>query len=91
MNYPLYRPCRVGKYLCENGVFHGWAEISEIVPPSVTIGGHGGGVVKDIFAVVELEDGTLRKFPTEEIKFLDSDQLFNDLHYDGGCYPDEEE
>ena len=91
MNYPLYRPCLVVRYLSEMGIFHGWAEVSQIVPPAVTIGGHGGGVVKDIFAVVELEDGTMRKFPTEEIKFLDSDRLFNDLHYDGGCYPDEEE
>ena len=38
-------------------VLHGIYQHSEILPPSLLVGGHGGGVVAYAYAVVEYEDG----------------------------------
>lgn len=53
-------------------LFHKWAEKSEIVPPSYLKGGHGGGVVRGVVAIVEYEDGTVGEVLPENIRFLDS-------------------
>lgn len=63
------RPCIAhGK----KAFFHRWADKSEIVPPSVLKGGHGGGVVRGVLAIVEYEDGTVGEACPENIKFLDA-------------------
>ena len=38
------------------------------------MGGHGGGVVRDTYAIVEYEDGSIGRIAPEKIKF--SDNLF---------------
>lgn len=63
-----YRPCFAeGK----KALFHKWIEESEIVAPSVMVGGHNGGVIKAAFAIVEYEDGTIAKVEPHKIKFAD--------------------
>lgn len=57
-----------------NALFHRWADKAEIVPPSVLKGGHGGGVVRGVLAIVEYEDGTIGEALPENIRFLDSKQ-----------------
>lgn len=53
------------------GKFHRWVERAEIIPPSAFIGGHNGGIVKDTFALVELEDGRVMECRTNRIRFID--------------------
>ncbi len=55
-------------------IFHRWCDVSQIVPPSPMMGGHGGGVVRDTYAIVEYEDGSIGRIAPERIKF--SDNLF---------------
>ena len=43
MNINKLRPCKVGEELY---LFHGFTQISQIVPPSLMRGGHGGGVLR---------------------------------------------
>lgn len=74
------RPCLIGKNLDQKAVFHGWVEVSQIVPPAITVGGHGGGVVKDVCGLVELDDGTVREVMVDKIKFLDSEKLFASVY-----------
>ena len=63
------RPCVV---LGKKAFFHRWADKAEIVPPSVLRGGHGGGIVRGVLAIVEYEDGTIGEALPENIRFLDS-------------------
>lgn len=58
-------------------LFHRWCDISEIVPPSVMVGGHGGGVVQDTFGIVEYENGKIERVRPERITF--TDKMFEKL------------
>lgn len=49
-------------------IFHRWRDVSQIVPPSPMMGGHGGGVVRDTFAIVEYEDGSIWSIAPERTK-----------------------
>lgn len=61
------RDCEVdGRF----GQFHTWEQYSEIIPPSLFVGGHSGGVMAQVFGIVEFEDGVERVEPTK-IKFTD--------------------
>lgn len=62
------RPCMVGD---KKALFHTWNHYSEIVPPSVMVGGHSGGVVSDTYAIVEYEDGSVSRCEVGEVRFLD--------------------
>ena len=62
-------------------------ERSDIVPPSIMKGGHSGGVVKGVLALVEFEDGSVGEVYPHKIKFLDNpfidycfDTESNDTH-----------
>ena len=64
----------------KKAIFHTWAEISKVVPPSNMIGGHAGGVVKQTVAIIEYEeDGTVHECYPNEIRFTDNivKQLIN--------------
>lgn len=74
------RPCLVGKKNLK-ALWHKWVDKSEIVPPSLLRGGHGGGVVKDTFALVEYENGLVRLVQATDVYFLDSAQKFNEYYY----------
>ena len=49
------RPCAVNG---KKALFHTMEQCSRIVPPSLLAGGHNGGVVGEVLAIVEYEDGT---------------------------------
>lgn len=53
------------------GWFHGWSQESQIVPPSLLKGGHSGGVISAVMAIVELKDGAVCKVDPDHIKFTD--------------------
>lgn len=62
------RPCLVGG---APALFHMWEERSEIIEPSIMVGGHGGGVVKGVNGIVETEDGRVVKVHPTSITFVD--------------------
>lgn len=89
---PERRPCMVsrrsrsGEILeRQRALFHQLVTVREIVPPSPVRGGHQGGQVQDVFAVVEFDDGTLNKVDPERVQFLDSAAVFGEY-----VWPDEE-
>lgn len=63
-----FRPCII---FGRKALFHRWVERQSIVAPSPMVGGHTGGIVKTISALVEFEDGTCTLVNPEEIKFVD--------------------
>lgn len=68
-----YRPCVIdGK----NALFHRWEEVSEIVYPSLMKGGHAGGEMKGTLAIVEMEDGCVRRVVPNAVRFTDNAKLF---------------
>lgn len=70
------RPCLAdGK----KGYFHKWDEICSPVAASLSLGGAPAGQYKRTFALVELEDGTIKRYEVNDIQFLDS-------NYDGDPY-----
>lgn len=74
------RPCIVaGK---TKALFHGFTEKRKIVPPSLTIGGHNGGVISTPAAIVEFEDGSVELWYAPDIKFCDSKGLFEEYAFD---------
>lgn len=52
-------------------LFHCWNHRSELVDASPMIGGHPGGQVSGIFAIVEYEDGTVHEVEPAHIRFVD--------------------
>lgn len=76
------RLCEVdGRY----GYFHTWEQYSEIIPPSLLKGGHSGGVVAGVFAIVEFQEGVERVEPTK-LKFIDAvhdNVLETNLYFNG--------
>lgn len=78
-NYDL-RKCVVDG---ANALFHRWTEYSVIAPPSFMVGGHGGGVESRIYAVVELEDGSVKLVDPVTQAFEFSDRMFDE--YFGGA------
>lgn len=69
VNITQLRPCMFDK---RPGLFHRWADVAEIVPPSNMVGGHGGGVVRAVVGIIELEGGKVVTAYPERITFLDT-------------------
>ena len=67
MNEKL-RPCEVSG---EKAYFHRWVDKSEILAPSMMIGGHNGGVISATLALVEFEDGRIEECYPHRIVFKD--------------------
>lgn len=86
MNDTEMRPCLIGKDFDQKALFHRWVDLSQIVPPSLMAGGHGGGVVKDVCALVETEDGTMKRVDVRCIRFIDSCAKIN-----GYKFPEDDE
>ena len=61
------RLCKVDDRI---GYFHTWEQYNDVIPPSPLKGGHPGGTVSEVFAIVEFEDGVERVCP-HKIKFID--------------------
>ena len=73
MNVSKLRPCKVGEELY---LFHGFTQISQIVPPSLMRGRHGGGVVPGAYAILERRDGTVGLAEAQRVHFLDTPEEF---------------
>lgn len=73
VNESKLRPCKVGE---EFYLFHGFTQISQIVPPSLVRGGHGGGVVAGSYAILEKRDGTVALAEAQRVQFLDMAKEF---------------
>ena len=85
-----YRPCYV---ICEvkysrnkktferreKALFHRWAEISNVIPPSLLQGGHNGGEIKRVLAIVEFEDGKIETVDPSDIQFCDTAGIMNGI------------
>ena len=63
-------------------LFHRWTDISQIVPPSNLIGGHGGGVVRGTYAIVEMEGGEVRQVEPYMVNFGENSAAFAEY---GNC------
>lgn len=61
---------------------HGFFPVAEVVPPSMMRGGHQGGQLADVQALIELEDGTLRRVEVSRLRFTDAPERFE--AYDWG-------
>lgn len=72
------RPCyiRIKKDKEEKALFHGWNFVSNVVEPSIMIGGHPGGVIAYSTGIVELEDGRVIEVMPTDITFCKG--IFND-------------
>lgn len=64
---PELRLCQVGDEL---GYFHTWEQVSTVLDPSPLRGGHPGGTISQMYALVEFGDGVKRVQPYE-VKFVD--------------------
>ena len=65
---PKRRPCYVEE---KRAMFNCWSQESQIVEPSIHVGGHGGGVISGVLGIVEFEDGSVAKVYPERIQFAD--------------------
>ncbi|MBP2027412.1 hypothetical protein J2Z35_001206 [Acetoanaerobium pronyense] len=51
--------------------FHKWSEIAQVIPPSVAMGGHGGGVIQRTLGIIEfLDNGSVHECYPNEIRFI---------------------
>lgn len=86
-----YRPCLV-KRDCDKwskkrkevvkALFHCWVHKSEVVPPSLMMRGHSGGIVSEVLGLVENEDGTIDQVYPSRIKFLDTQGLMSEICFE---------
>lgn len=53
-------------------LFHCWDHRSELCGTSPLMGGHPGGQVSGMFAIVEYEDGTVHEVEPQNIRFVDN-------------------
>ena len=74
-----FRPCivEVKRGIFQRGVFHGWFQYD-----GVRLSNSGnviGGNVKCLSGLVEFEDGSVKRVDPENIKFEDSNNIFNEV------------
>lgn len=56
----------------KKALFHRWEDKSEVVQPSNMIGGHNGGTISGVLAIVEFEDGRISEVSPGDITFIDN-------------------
>lgn len=76
-----FRPCR---YEDENYIFHCFEQWSNVIGESPMIGGHPGGQISKLFAIIEDEKGNIYRVSPTMITFTD------DKFLDYFCNLDEE-
>lgn len=77
---PAYVEVSPGNYV--KVLFHCWSQESEVVAPSVRRGGHQGGVVSGMVAIIEKEDGRVWRVRPDKLKFVPGE-------FDGYSWGDE--
>lgn len=68
------------------GLFHMFATISDCIEPSLMKGGHPGGIISRVVAIVELNDGRVVYANTEDVRFCDDkhrEYCFKEVTTDG--------
>lgn len=65
-------------------LFHLFAPVAEVIAPSNLRGGHNGGQLAGIHALVEFSDGTLATVDPSRVRFLDSDKAFREISWGEG-------
>ena len=68
----------------KKALFHGWFNYSQIVPPSLMVGGHNGGTISSPIGLVEFENGKVDMVNPTAIRFADGGE-FGDI-----CFAPEE-
>lgn len=63
-----YRPC---KFENKNYIFHCFEQHSYVISPSPMIGGHPGGQVSGVFALIEDKKGNIYRVDATRVKFTD--------------------
>lgn len=67
----LLRQCSVRKDKKQvKALFHCWEQYSEVLCASPLVGGHTGGQLSCMLAIVELESGEVIKVKPEQITFI---------------------
>lgn len=67
------RSCEiVTKDKAEKALFHMWENYSNVVDASLAIGGHPGGQVSQVLAIVEKENGEVMRIEPYRIRFTDN-------------------
>ena len=64
------RTCR---YKDENYLFHCFEKRSSVIPPSIMRGGHPGGEISRLFALIEDAEGHIFRVDPTEIVFTDDE------------------
>ena len=78
VKFSEYRPCIVGG---RKALFHRLADKAQTVGESLLRGGHAGGQLWGVFAIVEYEDGTMSECYISEVRFLDSKGMFAEYDF----------
>lgn len=78
------RPCLVNG---KKALFHRWEEYSTVIPPSIMVGGHGGGEIKLVYGIIEDEKGQVGRVNPTAIQFLDN--KIQDYVFPAGSSPEE--
>lgn len=55
----------------ETYTFHGFYQKSDLIPPSLAVGGHSGGVIAYPVAIIEDKKGELLEVEATSIKFVE--------------------
>jgi hypothetical protein len=66
------RPCLVNG---RKAMFHGWHHEYFVIEPSIMVGGHPGGQMSKLWAIVEDENGTCGLFEPHCIRFIDHSEF----------------
>lgn len=75
------RPCVVQGRM--EALWHSWATIAQVLPPSPLKSGHNGGTIRMVMGIIETEDGNVCMVPAENIRFLDSTEKFRNADSGG--------
>jgi len=70
---------RICEYKGKTYIFHKFFERKQIIPPSNMIGGHSGGTISDVFAILEDYDGNIIEAYPTDLKFSDTNKMINTL------------
>lgn len=78
ITFSEYRPCIVNGEKC---IFHRWEDRAEVIGESPFCGGHPGGQLRNVFGIIEFENGTVKEILPNKIQFLDSQRRFKQFDF----------
>lgn len=83
-----YRPCYViihrrgGNAIRKKALFHKWTFEQTPISPGLSRGSHPGGQFSHTKAIVETEDGHVLLVEPEQIEFIDTQGMMDQLAWD---------